>query len=212
MAKNSPTDSVLPGKGNPTANHPFDLECPAHNIEHRLIEPCHPQTNGMIKGFNGRIEEIIERTRFSSADDLRKTSISCCRIYHNKITRKNLGYVPLVTALKNRQKTNPDIFKKLVHNLTGHGIPEASYVWRPLAGSTPEPSGFHRHKVHLLQEFQNPNPVGVGQGLCHSNKCLHKRVKLCLSMLFPFFPKFTYLAFLRFLFIVLLICYSGKYL
>lgn len=107
------------GKRKPTGNHPFDLECSAHNIEHRLIKPRHPQTNGMVERFNGRIEEIIKQTRFSSADDLKKTLISYCRIYNNNIPQKNLGHVPPVTALKNWQKTNPDIFKKSVYNLTG---------------------------------------------------------------------------------------------
>jgi len=33
-----------------------------------------------------------------------------------------LGHIPPVTALKNWQKTKPDIFKKSVYNLTGPDI------------------------------------------------------------------------------------------
>ena len=107
------------GERKPTGNHLFDQECSAHNIVHRLIKPRHPQTNGMVERFNGRIEEIIEQTRFSSKGDLKKTLTSYCKIYNNNIPQKNLGHIPPVTALKNWQKTKPDILKKSVYNLTG---------------------------------------------------------------------------------------------
>jgi transposase-like protein/transposase len=107
------------GERKPTGKHPFDMVCSAHNIEHRLIRPRHPQTNGMVERFNGRIKDVIAQTRFTSADDLKKTLTSYCRIYNNQIPQKNLGHVPPVTALKNWQKTNPELFQKSVYNLTG---------------------------------------------------------------------------------------------
>ena len=56
-----------------TGNHLFDQECSVHNIDHRIIKPRRPQSNDMVERFNDRTEEIIEQTRFSSKDDLRKT-------------------------------------------------------------------------------------------------------------------------------------------
>ena len=44
----------------PSGTHPFDMECKKHNIEHRLTKPYHPQTNGMIERFNGRIAKAIK--------------------------------------------------------------------------------------------------------------------------------------------------------
>jgi len=107
------------GKRKPTGNHPFDQECSVHNIQHRLIKPRHPQTNGMVERFNGRIADILDQTRFTSAVELKETLISYCKIYNNNIPQKNLGHIPPVSALKNWQKTDPDIFKKSVYNLTG---------------------------------------------------------------------------------------------
>jgi len=58
------------GEREPTGAHPFDQACAEHHIEHRLIKPRHPQTNGMIERFNGRIAEVLATTRFDSAQSL----------------------------------------------------------------------------------------------------------------------------------------------
>jgi transposase InsO family protein len=61
------TDRFCPtGERKPTGNHLFDQECAEHGIEHRLIKPRKPQTNGMVERFNGRIQEIVQQTRFES--------------------------------------------------------------------------------------------------------------------------------------------------
>ena len=44
----------------PTGKHLFDKICKEHNIEHRLTKPNHPQTNGMIERFNGRIAKALK--------------------------------------------------------------------------------------------------------------------------------------------------------
>jgi transposase InsO family protein len=36
------------GEREPTGRHVFDRACAQHGIDHRLIKPKHPQTNGMI--------------------------------------------------------------------------------------------------------------------------------------------------------------------
>jgi len=52
------TDRFCPaGEREPTGKHVFDQECAEHGIEHRLIKPRKPQTNGMAERFNGRIKE-----------------------------------------------------------------------------------------------------------------------------------------------------------
>ena len=45
----------------PGRQHAFDLECKSQGIEHRLCPPRHPQTNGMVERFNGRISELVQQ-------------------------------------------------------------------------------------------------------------------------------------------------------
>lgn len=42
-------------------------------IEHRLIQPYGSKTNGMVKGFNGRIKKILVTSRFKDSKELSKT-------------------------------------------------------------------------------------------------------------------------------------------
>ena len=46
----------------PSGKHVFDLACNDLGIEHRLAPPRHPQTNGMVERFNGRISELVNQT------------------------------------------------------------------------------------------------------------------------------------------------------
>lgn len=43
----------------PSGGHPFDRLCAQHGIEHRLIRPYRPQTNGLVERFNRRLAEAI---------------------------------------------------------------------------------------------------------------------------------------------------------
>jgi len=65
----------------PTGKHPFDKACAEYDVEHRLIRPRRPQTNGMVERFNGRIQEDVRQTRFLSARELRDTLYQYCRVY-----------------------------------------------------------------------------------------------------------------------------------
>lgn len=110
------------GSRTPTGDHAFDKVCYKHGIDHRLIKPRHPQTNGMVERFNGRIGEVIKQTRFSSADELMKTLMHYCRLYNNHIPQKNLGHITPIQALKKWQKTHPHLFTKKVYNNSGLDI------------------------------------------------------------------------------------------
>ena len=107
------------GEREPTGNHPFDRECRAAGIEHRLIKPRHPQTNGMVERFNGRIAEILRGNRFDSSHDLRQTLETYQWVYNHQIPQRALGHRTPIQALKEWQEKRPDLFKKRVYNVTG---------------------------------------------------------------------------------------------
>lgn len=114
------TDRFCPsGEREPTGKHAFDQECAGHGIEHRLIRPRRPQTNGMVERFNGRIKEVVQQTKFESSRQLKETLLQYLRIYNHHIPQKNLGHITPVEALKNWRKTHPDLFKKQVYNQSG---------------------------------------------------------------------------------------------
>jgi len=56
-----------------TGKHAFDVSCAEMGIEHRLSPARHPQTNGMVERFNGRISDLVKLTRFASAAELETT-------------------------------------------------------------------------------------------------------------------------------------------
>ena len=61
------------GEREPTGNHGFDKVCTGFGIGHRLIPPKHPQTNGMVGRFNGRIAHVVKSTRFANAEEMKTT-------------------------------------------------------------------------------------------------------------------------------------------
>jgi len=63
------TDRFTTKDKKPSGKHAFDVACAALHAEHRLAPTCHPQTNGMVERFNGRINELLQQTRFDSRAD-----------------------------------------------------------------------------------------------------------------------------------------------
>jgi transposase InsO family protein len=55
------TDRFTSRQKQPSGSHVFDRACVSAQIDHRLIPPRHPQTNGMVERFNGRISELLPR-------------------------------------------------------------------------------------------------------------------------------------------------------
>lgn len=107
------------GERTPTGKHPFDQLCQAHGIEHRLIRPRHPQTNGMVERFNGRISEVLATHRFVSGEDLEQTLLRYAALYNQSIPQRALGHITPVEALKKWYEKRPDLFNKRVYNHTG---------------------------------------------------------------------------------------------
>jgi transposase-like protein len=116
------TDRFTSSEKQATGRHSFDQECTAQSIEHRLIPPRHPQTNGMVERFNGRISEVVKQTRFSSRDELEATLLAYVRVYNHHIPQKALKHHTPIYALKIWQQNKPDIFVKKVYDRAGLDI------------------------------------------------------------------------------------------
>jgi hypothetical protein len=94
------TDRFSSKKKEPSGQHLFDRLCQQFKIEYRLIPPCHPQTNGMVERFNGRISEIVNQTRFGSAAELESTLHNYLKIYSHSILQRALKHQNPIQALR----------------------------------------------------------------------------------------------------------------
>nr|BAL54721.1 transposase [uncultured beta proteobacterium] len=114
------TDRFSPaGEREPTGRHPFDRLCSEKRIAHRLIQPRHPQTNGMVERFNGRIAEILRSERFVSAADLQETLTRYLWAYNHRIPQRALGHMTPIEKLRWWQTERPELFVSRVDNVTG---------------------------------------------------------------------------------------------
>ena len=113
------TDRFTSKKRTPSGRHKFDVRCTALGIEHRLCPPRHPQTNGMVERFNGRISEVVSQTRFTSAAELEATLTNYVKTYNHRIPQRALNHLSPVQALKNWQAKKPNLFVKRVYNQPG---------------------------------------------------------------------------------------------
>ena len=107
------------GERQPTGQHTFDQGCVAHGIEHRLIPPGRPQTNGMVERFNGRIADVLKTTRFESAVDLATTLHRYADLYNQAIPQRALGHVSPLQALAQWREKKPELFISADNNLAG---------------------------------------------------------------------------------------------
>uniref|UniRef100_UPI001C560887 integrase core domain-containing protein n=1 Tax=Janthinobacterium sp. UMAB-56 TaxID=1365361 RepID=UPI001C560887 len=103
----------------PSGRHAFDVLCKQLAIEHRLIPPRHPQTNGMVERFNGRISEVVNQTRFASRAELESTLRNYLKIYNHNIPQRALDNETPMQAMKKWQGKKPELFVKRVYNQAG---------------------------------------------------------------------------------------------
>jgi len=100
----------------PSGRHAFDRVCAAHGIEHRLIRPYTPKTNGMVERFNRRLGEAIanlprfrddprRRATFTSRAE-RETFILDFVAAYNRTRLRCLGYHAPVEVLTNQAGDN----------------------------------------------------------------------------------------------------------
>ncbi len=88
------------GEGKPTGEHEFDKVCKRQGVEYRLIKPYRTERNGMVERFNGRIKDILVKTRFKDSKELEETLRQYMRIYNHWIPQRALGGKSPVEALK----------------------------------------------------------------------------------------------------------------
>lgn len=111
---------ITSGERTPTGEHAFDQLCTELDIEHRLTKPKHPQTNGMVERFNGRIADILRTHHFRSGEELEATLLRYAWLYNHHLPQKALGHVSPIQAMKNWQTSHPLLFHKRVVNHPGH--------------------------------------------------------------------------------------------
>jgi transposase InsO family protein len=90
----------------PSGKHAFDRACTSLAVEHRLAPRRHPQTNGMVERFNGRINELLQQTRFDSRADLETTLLNYLKLYNHHIPQRALDAKTPILALKEWQKSS----------------------------------------------------------------------------------------------------------
>jgi transposase InsO family protein len=113
------TDRLFNKQKQASGEHEFDRLCAALGIEHRLTKPRHPQTNGMVERFNGRIGEVLATHRFDSAEDLAQTLTRYVWLYNQHLPQLALQHRTPLQAMKDWQKQKPELFKKRVTNRAG---------------------------------------------------------------------------------------------
>ena len=113
------TDRFTSSTKSPTGQHAFDLACVSLAIEHRLCPPRHPQTNGMVERFNGRISDLVNQTRFQSAAELDETLKHYLSTYLHLIPQRALKHQTPIQALQTWRAEKPQLFVKRVYKQSG---------------------------------------------------------------------------------------------
>ncbi len=102
-----------------SGEHEFDTLYQALGIEHRLTRPQHPQTNGMMERFNGRLEQVLRTHRSNSAHDLETLLHRFVWLYNEHLPQCALDLSSSIQALKKWQTSHPGLFAKRVVNHPG---------------------------------------------------------------------------------------------
>jgi len=105
------------GERRPTGQHPCDRLCARHSIAHRLIKPAHPQANGEVERFNGRISEVLATRRFRAEEHLQDTLARYVSLCNHHIPQRALNHASPIEALLRWQKAKSELFTSEVNNL-----------------------------------------------------------------------------------------------
>ncbi|ANX03372.1 IS481 family transposase [Immundisolibacter cernigliae] len=103
----------------PTGTHEFDRLCQELGIEHRLTPPRHPQTNGMVERFNGRIADLLRTHHFRSSEDLEQTLHRYVTLYNHHLPQKALNAQTPAQALQHWYASKPELFHRRPNNRPG---------------------------------------------------------------------------------------------
>jgi transposase InsO family protein len=90
----------------------FEQLCADFGIEHRLMPPMRPQTNGMVERFNDRSEDVIRRHRFPSGEKLEQTILCYVKLYNHQLPRSALASKTPLQAMKYWHKLRLEQIKK----------------------------------------------------------------------------------------------------
>ena len=132
------TDRFTPqGERKPTGRHLFDQVCSEHGIEHRLIQPWKPQTNGMVERFNGRVTNELAATHFANSAELSEGLLGYGRLYVQHIPQRALGHRTPLESLRAWYETHPHLFRIDPANLPGPDIYSPTLVLRPASWTRP---------------------------------------------------------------------------
>lgn len=113
------TDRFQRPERKPSGGHTFDQACAEAAVEHRLTPPRHPQTNGMVERFNGRIQEVLQTRRFDSGEDLESTLHRYAAVYNRHIPQRALGHLAPEQAIEKWRESHPNLFHDKDNNLAG---------------------------------------------------------------------------------------------
>lgn len=113
------TDRFTAKDKKPSGGHVFDRQCAKLGIEHRLIKPRHPQTNGRVERFNGRISDVLATTHFRSREDLQTTIERYVKLYNEHLPQRALKHQTPLQALHSWRTQRPELFVRKPKNQTG---------------------------------------------------------------------------------------------
>jgi transposase-like protein len=95
----------------------FDLVCEAYGIDHRLTQPCTPQTNGMVERSNGTIKNnTVKIHEYASAEEM-KIDIKTFLLFYilerkHSSLQKELKVKTPFQALEHWYLVKPELFKE----------------------------------------------------------------------------------------------------
>ena len=108
----------------PSRAHVFDKQCKVMAAEHRLTPPRHPQTNGMVERFNGRISQLQQSTRFASRQQMIQTITEYVLLYNHCIPQKALKHRTPLEALQHWRLAMPECFVYAPDNNSNQAEPD----------------------------------------------------------------------------------------